>query len=55
MAQKLQLPLQSLQHPLKLQVLDGGPIGGGLVTHGTEPITLHVSALHQENQQCYSA
>lgn len=24
-------------------------IGGGIVTHGTEPLTLHVSTLHQEN------
>lgn len=42
LTKKLQLPLQPLQHPLKVQALDGGPIGEGSVTHYTEPITLHV-------------
>lgn len=48
LAQKPQLCLQSIQHPLKLQALDGGPIEGGLVTQGTKPLTLHVSTLHKE-------
>lgn len=48
LATKLQLPLQPLQHPLKVQELDGVRIRGWSVTNCTESITLHVSALHQE-------
>lgn len=40
-AERLHLPLQPLQHPLKVQALDGEPSGGGSVTHCTEPITMH--------------
>lgn len=49
LAKKLQLPLQPLQHPLKVQALNGGPIGRGSVNHCTEPITVSVSAMHQWN------
>lgn len=43
LTKKLQLPLQPLQHPLKVQTLDRGPI-----THCTKPINLYIRAMHQE-------
>lgn len=49
LSEKLQLSLQPLPHPLKAHALDGGPSRGGLVTHCTEPITLHFSAMHQKS------
>lgn len=49
LAEKLQVSLQPLWHPLKVQALSRGPIGGASVTLYTEPITLSVSTMHQEN------
>lgn len=46
--EKLQLPLQSQQHSLRVQALQGGPIRGRSVTHCNKPITIHVSAMHHE-------
>lgn len=48
-ALRLHLPLKPLRRPVKVNTIDGGPIGTGVVTHSTEPITLQVSSLHQEN------
>lgn len=43
LTEKLQLPFLPLQHPLKIQALDRGPIGAGSVTQGTKLIILYVS------------
>lgn len=45
---QLNIPMEPLPKPRKIQAIDGGPIGGGFITHRTLPLLLQVGALHQE-------
>lgn len=46
---KLNIPTQSLQHHLKINAIDGGPIGNGTITVCANALLLQVSAVHQES------
>lgn len=45
---RLNIPMQPLQHPLYIHAIKGGPIGDGTIMLCTQPL-LQVSVLHQEH------
>lgn len=45
---RLNIPTQTLQQPLCIDAINGGPIGGGTITLCRQPILLSVGMLHQE-------
>ena len=53
LANKLHLPIISLDHSLSVTALDGRPLGKGTVTHITAPVVLTVLENHNEKIQFY--
>lgn len=41
------------QPPMQITVIDNCPIGGGLITHRTHPITIQIGLLHYEEITFY--
>lgn len=50
---QLNIPVQPLQQPCKIQDIDGAPIGRGTISHCTEPLSLQIGALHKESITLY--
>lgn len=53
MAHWLNLQLHHLQCPCQISPFTGSPIGTGMLTHCSVPLTLHVSTMHQKNITFY--
>lgn len=47
--QRLSLPTKEFQHPMRLQAINGVPIGEGLITMCMHPLNIQVSTLHIES------
>lgn len=47
---QLNVPIQTLQQPCKIQAIDGG---GGTISCCTEPFSLQIGALHKESIMLY--
>ncbi|XP_077953086.1 uncharacterized protein LOC144390462 [Gasterosteus aculeatus] len=49
LAHRLSVPLIPVRPPLRINALDGQPLGTGMIMHQTANITLRVGALHEED------
>ncbi|XP_062418964.1 uncharacterized protein LOC134131237 [Pungitius pungitius] len=49
LAHRLAVPLIPVRPPLRINALDGQPLGTGMIMHQTANITLRVGALHEED------
>lgn len=47
-AQWFNIPVRPLLQPRKIQAIDGDPIGGGIISYCTEPLSLQIGALYKD-------